>query len=124
MIKLSELDGFKNLSSDDYIATHEELLETLTDAFEQASQGWGVRREVGVYLALVRELRLSLVLAAKADEALRKLKGLQMELGRVRKALDGAKKAGLAAEAAAREHQERADALRAHYEALGLTDAE
>ncbi len=87
MMELKRLDGFGQVASADYLATDAEVDEALENAFEQASQGWGVRREVGVYLTLVRELRISLSLAGKADEALRKVKGLQLELGRTKKAL-------------------------------------
>lgn len=90
MIYISDLDGLDQAKVE-YFAAEGVVKAELINAFEQGSQGWGVRRDVSVYLALAVHLREALKLAVQADGAMRKVAGLQMELGRVRKALDGAK---------------------------------
>ena len=79
------LDGVKLVFGEDYFATPEEVENELERAYQQASQGWGVRREIGVYLALARDLKIATELAATADENQRMLKGAQMEGGRLKK---------------------------------------
>lgn len=90
MITIEDLDGLEQAKTE-YFAAEGVVKSELVNAFEQGSQGWGVRRDVAVYLSLAVQLRAALKLANQADEALRKVAGLQMELGRVRKALDAAK---------------------------------
>jgi hypothetical protein len=84
-LTLQDLDGFK-LVDETNVAPLDATQMALEHAFQQGSQGWGVSREVGVYLSLARDLKLALALANTADEAQRMLKGAQMELGRVKKA--------------------------------------
>lgn len=84
-LTLQDLDGFK-LVDETNVAPLEATQMALEHAFQQGSQGWGVSREVGIYLSLARDLKLSIALANTADEAQRMLKGAQMELGRVKKA--------------------------------------
>jgi hypothetical protein len=86
MIDLTVLDGLK-LVREEYIANDLETAQFIEKAIQQGSQGWGVRREEGVVLRLAKELRVAQELAGSADEAQRKLKGTQLELGRVKKAL-------------------------------------
>ena len=90
MLKLNDLDGFK-LVNINYLATNDEVTAALKDAFEQGSQGWGVRPEVAVFLSLVSQLRVQITLADVADEAQRQLKGEQMGHGRTKKQLVEAK---------------------------------
>ena len=87
MLKLNDLDGFK-LVNINYLATNDEVTAALKDAFEQGSQGWGVRPEVAVFLSLANQLRVQITLADVADEAQRQLKGEQMGHGRTKKRLD------------------------------------
>ena len=89
MLKLNDLDGFK-LVNIDYLATNDEVTAALKDAFEQGSQGWGVRPEVAVFLSLANQLRVQITLADVADEAQRQLKGEQMGHGRTKKRLETA----------------------------------
>lgn len=89
MLTTKDLDGVK-LVNEEYIATIAEAQQMLETVFQQASQGWGVRREAGVILRLARDLRISLAISESADEAQRMLKGAQMELGRVKKQRDEA----------------------------------
>jgi len=86
-LTLKDLDGVK-LANEEYIATTPEVQDALERAFQQASQGWGVRREVGVFLALARDLKMAMHLAETADEAQRMLKGAQMETGRLKKKIE------------------------------------
>ena len=84
MISIEDLDGIKLVQLENF-ASNEEACSEIERAIQQGSQGWGVRREQGVILRLSRELKIALTLAAQADDALRKLKGLQLENGRLRK---------------------------------------
>ncbi len=87
MLKLNDLDGFKRVNIT-YLATNDEVTAALKDAFEQGSQGWGVRPEVAVFLSLANQLRVQITLADVADEAQRQLKGEQMGHGRTKKRLE------------------------------------
>ena len=84
MISIEDLDGIKLVQLENF-ASNDETYSELERAIQQGSQGWGVRLEQGVILRLARELKIALSLAAQADDALRKLKGLQLENGRLRK---------------------------------------
>ena len=87
MLKLNDLDGFK-LVNIDYLATNDEVVEALRNAFEQGSQGWGVTPEVAIFLSMANQLRVQITLADVADEAQRQLKGEQMGHGRTKKRLE------------------------------------
>jgi len=84
MIKATALDGIK-LVDENYIATDGETEAALEQAFQQGSQGWGVRRDQGVLLRLARDLKIALALAQDTTETQNKLKGLQLENGRLKK---------------------------------------
>lgn len=84
-LTLKDLDGIKLISDPTYFMEPEVVRLELENAYMQGSQGWGVRREVGVYLALARDLKIAMELAATADNAQRMLKGAQLEGGRLRK---------------------------------------
>lgn len=84
MLNSKTLDGVK-LVQEDYFATDAECDQYLESAYVQGSQGWGIRRDMGVTLRLARDLKIALELASKADEAQRTLKGLQLENGRLKK---------------------------------------
>jgi hypothetical protein len=86
-LKKTDLEGVK-LANDEYFASPEEAADFLERGFQQASQGWGVRREVGVCLTLARDLLIAWELADTADEAQRMLKGAQMETGRLKKKIE------------------------------------
>lgn len=79
------LDGVKLVSDENYFATNSEVEFMLETAFQQASQGWGVRQDQGVMLRLAKELKLSQGLQAKAQAGHDQLKGLQLENGRLKK---------------------------------------
>ncbi|KKM70678.1 hypothetical protein LCGC14_1438310 [marine sediment metagenome] len=87
MLKLSDLDGFK-LVNDEYLATNDQVTRALENAFEQGSQGWGVRPEVAIFLSLVSQLRVQITLADVARYAQNQLKGEQMAHGRTKKRRD------------------------------------
>lgn len=87
MLKLEDLDGLK-LVHLDYFATDADAELAVEQAITQGSQGWGVRREVGVILKLARDLKISLALAATADKSARMLKGAQLENGRLKKQIE------------------------------------
>ncbi len=89
MLKLSDLDGLKLVQLTNF-ANVAEVDRALENAFTQGSQGWGVRPEVAIHLALAARLRDALVIAESLSEAHNQLKAKQMELGRVRKALEKA----------------------------------
>ena len=89
MMKIEDLEGVK-LVNEEYLASEGEVRSVLENAFQQGSQGWGVRRDTGVILKLARDLKLALAMAQAADEATRKLKGLQLENGRLKKAAKSA----------------------------------
>lgn len=82
-----DLAGIK-LVDEEYFASTEEVQAELERAYQQGSQGWGVRREVGVYLTLARDLKLAYHLAEKATQGSNKLKGLQLENGRLKKKIE------------------------------------
>jgi len=84
MIKATALDGIK-LVDENYIATDGEVEAALEQAFQQGSQGWGVRQDQGVLLRMARDLKLALGLAQDTTETTNKLKGLQLENGRLKK---------------------------------------
>ena len=84
-LTLADLDGIKLISDPTYFMETDVVRMELESAYMQGSQGWGVRREVGVYLALARDLKIAMELANTADQAQRMLKGAQLEGGRLRK---------------------------------------
>ena len=79
------LDGIKLVTNEEYFATDAETEFTLEQVFQQASQAWGIRREQGVMLRLARELKLAIGVAQGAQADDNKLKGLQLENGRLKK---------------------------------------
>lgn len=83
----TDLDGVKLIQRDNLPQLHE-IQAALEHTYQQASQGWGVTREVGVYAFLATELREALEVAATADENFRMLKGAQMEAGRLKKKIE------------------------------------
>lgn len=85
MINEKILDGVKLVSDESYFATDAEVEGALEHAFQQGSQGWGVRREQGVMLRMARDTKLAYGLAKDAVENQNKLKGLQLENGRLKK---------------------------------------
>lgn len=85
MLTIKDLEGVKLVSDEKYYATLQETQEVLEVCFQQASQGWGVRRHDGVILRLAADLKIALTLANAADDAQRMLKGSQMALGREKK---------------------------------------
>ena len=94
MLKPEDLDGLK-LVDPENLATEGQVRAALENAYVQGSQGWGVRGDVAVILQLARNLRCALHLAAETEsmsiklaEAQNKLKGVQLELGRVKKQRD------------------------------------
>jgi len=88
MLTEKDLDGLKLVTDQSNIASTQDTQQALETAFQQGSQGWGVRREQSVILRLARDLKVALALAVQADENGRMLKGAQMELGRVKKQRD------------------------------------
>ena len=88
MLTEKDLDGLKLVTDQSNIASTQDTQQALETAFQQGSQGWGVRREQSVILRLARDLKIALALAVQADENGRMLKGAQMELGRVKKQRD------------------------------------
>jgi len=100
MIKIEDLDGLK-LVDENYLASTEVVQQTLENAFQQGSQGWGVRPEISVVLYLARQLADSMTLASTAEEAQRMLKGAQMSGGRLKKQIESLDKANVKTEALA-----------------------
>jgi hypothetical protein len=88
MLTLKDLEGIKLVSDETYIAPVSDAQTALERVFQQASQGWGIRREDGVLLRMASDIKIALALAESADENGRLLKGAQMELGRVKKQRD------------------------------------
>lgn len=103
MLRIEDLEGLKIVDAANF-ASEIEVRDALENAYVQGSQGWGVRRDVAVILQLARNLRVQIELASTAEtlreEAVRagcayaelqnKLKGMQLELGRVKKQRDAA----------------------------------
>ena len=89
-ITQKDLEGLRRVASPAYLATIEDTRAALSAAFNQAAQGWGVGQDVSVILRLASELDAALPLAAEADELGRKCKGLELQLGRVKKRLEKA----------------------------------
>lgn len=85
MLDKKILNGLKLVTNDEYFATDAEVEADLEVTFQQASQGWGVRRQQGVLLRMARDLKLALELAATAVDSTNKIKGLQLEGGRLKK---------------------------------------
>ena len=88
MIELKDLDGLK-LVRDENVANLRQTLAEIEHAITQGSQGWGVTEEHAVLLHVAGELRAALMdekralpVQAVLDDALRALKGKQLELGR------------------------------------------
>lgn len=86
-LTIADVAGVK-LADDSNFPPLYEVTAALDHAFAQGSQGWGVTREVGVYLTLARELHAALEIAETADENRRMLKGAQMENGRLKKKIE------------------------------------
>ena len=97
-LTLADLDGIKLISDPTYFMETDAVRMELENAYMQGSQGWGVRREVGVYLALARDLKIAMELAATADNAQRMLKGAQLEGGRLKKKIKSLEDAAVDAE--------------------------
>ena len=94
MIELKDLDSLK-LVRDENVANLRQTLAEIEHAITQGSQGWGVTEAHAVLLHVTGELRTALQGFATKDAVLldleqteNKLKGKQLELGRVRKELD------------------------------------
>ncbi len=86
MITIEDL-GALTLVNEENVASAAKTLDELERCFQQGSQGWGMRLSQSVILRLAQELRNALVIAETADKNHRTLKGLQLEIGRVKKAL-------------------------------------
>lgn len=85
MIDNKVLEGVKLVSDESYFATSREVDGFLEQAFTQASQGWGINLTTGVTIRLAKELLEAQEIATKAQDDHNKLKGLQLENGRLRK---------------------------------------
>lgn len=86
MIDQSMLDSVKLVSADN-LATIAIVEREVQRVVSQGSQGWGVRREDAVILRLVSELRQAQLDAQASTDTHNKLKGLQLENGRLKKRL-------------------------------------
>jgi hypothetical protein len=86
-----DLDGVKLVYDDSYFAGQHEVDAHIEVLFQQASQGWGLRRLDAVQLAILRDFREAQALAVLADDRQRMLKGAQMENGRLKKQLAAVK---------------------------------
>jgi hypothetical protein len=87
MIKLEQLENLKLIVDETVYLSEQETLDRLELAVQQGTGGWGVRRDDGALLKLARDLKLALGMAEQQDETYRKLKGVQMENGRLKKQL-------------------------------------
>lgn len=86
MIDKSLLDALKLVQDENFAPDH--IIEADLDyAVSQGSQGWGVKRDTAVILGLAKALRDALDTAEKVVTDHGKLKGLQMENGRLKKQL-------------------------------------
>lgn len=86
MIDKSLLDALKLVQEENFAPDH--IIEADLDySVSQGSQGWGVKRDTAVILGLAKALRDALDTAEKAVTDHGKLKGLQMENGRLKKQL-------------------------------------
>jgi len=121
MITLEKLDrlGLDQVQIGNF-AADEDVLDSLEGACEQGRQGWGVRREQGVMLALARTMRVHAHIASQADTAQRNLKGEQLAHGRTKKREETLKQSNgdlnvalLQEKAANRVLQKQIDALQA-----------
>lgn len=86
-LTIADVAGVKLADSNNFPPPYE-VTAALDHAFAQGSQGWGVTREIGVYLFLARELHWALEIAETADENRRMLKGAQLETGRLKKKIE------------------------------------
>lgn len=78
------------LLNDDSLLVSETELSDFMEYLVQQSSGWGLRQRDRVALTLARKAAEGVAAIAELDETKRKLKGLQLELGRVRKQLEKA----------------------------------
>lgn len=85
MITPEKLDNLKLITDESVFVSEKDTLDRVELAVQQGAGGWGVRRDDGVILKLARDLKLAGAMATQVDESQRKLKGLQLENGRLRK---------------------------------------
>ena len=71
--------------SEDYLAPPDATERFIASAIEQGRQTWGVTREVAVLLRTLTELNALLENVGPAEENRNKIKGLQLENGRLKK---------------------------------------
>ncbi len=88
MIKLEQLNNLKLITDESVYRTEEQAVDRLELAVQQGIGGWGVRPDDGVILKLARDLRLALEMSKQQEETFNKLKGTQMENGRLKKRLE------------------------------------
>ena len=76
------------LIDDDNIASAQDVREHVSQVLLQGTGGWGVGLKDAIVLRLVKDLHAALEQADGADEGARKIKGLQLENGRLRAQLN------------------------------------
>lgn len=84
MINESMMKGIAEVS-EDYLAPADATERFIASAIEQGRQTWGVTREVAVLLRTLTELNALLENVGPAEENRNKIKGLQLENGRLKK---------------------------------------
>jgi len=126
MIKLEQLDGLKLITDESVFRTEEQALDRVELAIQQGAGGWGVRPDDGCILRLARDLKIALTVAGTvdkvreaSDEEHRKLKGAQMENGRLKKQRDNTQSGLDAALAQLAQEQARVTKLEAEVTAMG-----
>jgi hypothetical protein len=76
------------LIDEDNIASAQDVREHVSQVLLQGTGGWGVGLKDAIVLRLVKDLHAALEQADGADESARKIKGLQLENGRLRAQLN------------------------------------
>lgn len=88
MLTANQLDNLKLVTDLTVFANDKDTLDRVELAVQQGAGGWGVRRDDGVILRLARDLKLASSMVEPLDECQRKLSGVQMENGRLKKQRD------------------------------------
>lgn len=75
------------LADESLAAPLDEVYDEIETVAQQASQGWGLSRGDSVKFRMALEIKALATEAMEADELRRKVKGLQLENGRLKKRL-------------------------------------
>lgn len=87
MITPDQLENLKLITDETVYLNEKKTLERVELAVQQGAGGWGVRIDDGAILKLARDLKIAASIAAESEATFNKMKGTQMENGRLKKQL-------------------------------------